>query len=162
MLGNFLALLSGMAYAGVFMVNKLPGGDGLSATCLGHLLGGLIGLPFLVQEFEFAPTPVVWLIILGVLQLGTSYVLFCVGLKTTAPVTASLINGLEPVLNPVLVAIVVGEMITPLSALGGCIVLASVTAYNVLLSRRRPVAEDLEAVEALQQKEAASEEIETS
>ncbi|MBP1758576.1 MAG: hypothetical protein H6Q61_825, partial [Firmicutes bacterium] len=53
--------------------------------------------------------------------------------------------------NPLLVALVVGETISPISAVGGVIVLGAVTTYNVLLTRQRPVAEDLEAVEALRE-----------
>ena len=48
------------------------------------------------------------------------------------PITASLVTGIEPVLNPILVALVVGEVLTPLSLVGGAIVFVSVMVYNML------------------------------
>ena len=50
----------------------------------------------------------------------------------TPPVTASLISGIEPVLNPLLVAVFYGEMLTPLSLVGAAIVFLSVIGYNLL------------------------------
>ena len=50
--------------------------------------------------------------------------------------SASLVSGIEPVLNPVLVAIVVGETLTGLSVVGGVIVFVSIMAYNVLSARQ--------------------------
>ncbi len=41
-------------------------------------------------------------------------------------------HGIEPVLNPILVALAVGEVLTPLALLGGAIVFISVMVYNVL------------------------------
>lgn len=150
MLGNGLALLSGVTYAGVFMVNRLPGGDVFSATILGHTASALIAIPFLTQETDFSGKIILLMLVLGVFQMGLGYLCFCVGIKNTAPVTASLISGVEPIMNPLLTAIVVGEMISPIAGLGGAIVLGAVTTYNVLVSRQMPEAEDLEAIEALE------------
>jgi drug/metabolite transporter (DMT)-like permease len=138
LLGDFLALASGVCYAGVFMMNRLPGGDSFSATFLGHLTGGLVGIPFIFREQDFSATPLTFLIILGVFQLGLGYLCLCIGIKKTPPVTAALISGIEPILNPLLVAIFVGEMISPISALGGVLVIGAITTYNVLLAKRQP------------------------
>lgn len=137
MFGNLLALGSGLAYAGVFMMNKMPGGDGFSATFLGHLTGGIVGIPFLAREYDFGFVPVTYAIILGVFQMGLGYVCFCIGIKKTTPVTAALISGIEPILNPLLVAIFVGEIISPLAAFGGGLVLIAVTVYNVVLAKEK-------------------------
>ena len=154
MLGNGIALISGVTMAGMYMMNKIPGGDSFSATVMGHFMAGLLGLPFLLQERDFGVQAVGCMLVLGIFQLGLAFVCFCTGIKLTAPVTASLINGLEPILNPILVAIVVKEFISPMSALGGAIVLLSITSYHVLLVRGRPVAEDLEAIMQMQEADA--------
>lgn len=151
MLGNLLALLSAITFAGVFLINRIPGGDSFSASIMGQFLAFCVGFPSLLKETEFGSVSVTFALIMGICQMGTGYILFCIGIKKTAPVTASLLSGVEPIVNPLLVAIVVGEMISPISAVGGVIVLGAVTVYNVLLLRQRPVAEDLEAVEALQE-----------
>ena len=155
--GNAFALLSGMMMAGMFLINKIPGGDPFSATFLGHFSAGLLGLPFILRETDFGIQPVGFMLILGVFQLGLAFVCFCTGIKVTPPVTASLINGLEPILNPILVAVFVQEYISPMSALGGVIVLLSVTVYNILLVRQRPAAEDLEVVAAMAEPKSISE-----
>jgi drug/metabolite transporter (DMT)-like permease len=52
-------------------------------------------------------------------------------------VTACLITGLEPILNPLLVAAFYGERVTALSIAGAVIVVCSVLGYNIWLARRR-------------------------
>ncbi len=133
--GDVVAVLSGVAYALVFLTNKLPGGNALWATILGQSIGALIGLPSLVQETQFDGTTLFYAIILGVFQLGLAYVCLTTGVKYVKPVTAILVTGIEPVLNPILVAIVVGETLSPLSLLGGVIVFVSVMVYNILSAR---------------------------
>lgn len=135
LLGDGLALLSGVAYSWVFLLNKIPGGDPLSSTTLGHAMGALIGLPWLLQETQFDASTLTAAIVLGVFQLGLAYVFLSTGIRYAPPISASLVSGIEPILNPVLVAIVLGEMLTPLSLLGGALVFLSVMIYNILCIR---------------------------
>ena len=131
-LGNFLALLSGVSYAGVFLMNDMPDSDAISSVFWGDVLSAVTGLPFLAHETEFTATAVFSLVILGAFQVGVAYVLLCIGLKTTPPVTASLISGIEPVLNPIWVAIFYKEAIGAYAMVGAAIVIGGVVAYNVL------------------------------
>ena len=140
-LGDALALLSGVCYAGVFMMNKFPGGDPLFATILGQALGALIGFPWLIQETQFTGVALASALALGVFQLGIAYMFFTTGIRYAPPVSACLVAGIEPILNPVLVAVVLGEMISPLSLVGGAIVFLSIMAYNVLSARQEKQAE---------------------
>ena len=130
--GDVLAVASGACYSWVFMLNKLPGGNPVWATILGQLIGVGIGLPSLVQETQFDGTSLFYGVLLGVFQLGLAYVCLTTGIRYVKPITASLVTGIEPVLNPILVALVVGEVLTPLALLGGAIVFVSVMVYNVL------------------------------
>ena len=57
---------------------------------------------------------------------------FTTGIRYASPIAASLVAGIEPILNPVLVAVVLGEMIPPLSLVGGVIVFVSIMAYNIV------------------------------
>lgn len=133
--GDIVAILSGVAYALVFLSNKFPGGNALWATILGQCAGALIGLPALTRETQFDGHTLFYAIILGVFQLGLAYVCLTTGVKYVKPVTANLITGIEPVLNPILVALVVGETLSRLSLLGGAIVFISVMVYNILTAR---------------------------
>ncbi len=136
MLGNVLALISGVTYAGVFLLNDLPNADPISSVFWGDLCSAVLGLPFLVRETQFTPTAITSLVVLGAFQVGLAYILMCRGLKTTPAVTASLISGIEPVLNPILVAVFYHETIGPLSLVGAIIVVGAVFVYNALKARQ--------------------------
>lgn len=136
MVGNVLALISGISYAGVFMMNDMPEGDAISSVFWGDVFSAVVGLPFVAMETDFSATAVVSVLILGVFQVALAYILLTIGLKTTPPVTASLVSGIEPVLNPILVAVFYHEMIGPTALVGAVIVVGSVVAYNVICGRR--------------------------
>lgn len=53
------------------------------------------------------------------------------GLDAVPPVTAALTSGIEPILNPVLAAIICGETIGPMSLAGGVLVVCSVLGYSL-------------------------------
>ena len=135
-LGNLLALLSGLAYAGVFLLNDLPDSDAISSVFWGDVLSALTGLPFLVKETDFSPTAITSLLVLGVFQVAVAYILLTIGLQTTPPVTASLVSGIEPVLNPILVAVFYGEQMGPMAIIGAAIVISGVVIYNVCRARQ--------------------------
>ena len=137
-LGDVLALLSGVFYSGVFMLNSNEDSDSLSSVLLGMMLNVLTGLPFLIAEKPLAAEAKVWaaILVLGIVQLGLAYFFLTKGLERTPAVPASLISGIEPVLNPLLVAIFYGEMLTPLSLVGAAIVFISVLSYNLIRLRR--------------------------
>lgn len=134
--GNILALLSGVSYAGVFLLNDMPDSDPISSVFWGDVISAVVGLPFLGYETEFSPNTLIALLVLGVFQVALAYILMVEGLKTTPPVTASLVSGIEPVLNPILVAVFYHEMIGPIALVGAMIVVGSVVLYNVILARQ--------------------------
>ena len=135
-LGNLLATLSGVSYAGVFLMNDMPDSDALSSVFWGEVISSVTGLPFLFQETEFPPTAILSLVVLGVFQVAAAYILLAIGLKTTPPVMASLVSGIEPVLNPILVAVFYGETMGPFALVGAAIVIVGVVGYNVLQARQ--------------------------
>lgn len=135
MLGNAVALISGLSYAGVFLLNDMPDGDSLSSVFWGELLSVVSGLPFLLQETSFTPSAIASVVIMGAFQVALALILMCIGLRTTPPVTASLISGIEPVLNPLLVAVFYRETVGPMSLLGCVIVVVSMVIYNVWKAR---------------------------
>jgi len=135
MLGDILALISGATYAGVFMMNKLKGSSPISSGFLGHSLSAIIGLPFIFKETDFSGGVIGTVVIMGVFQMALAYICLTEGLKTTPPVTASLVSGIEPVLNPILVAIFYHEYISFTAIIGSIIVIGSVLIYNVLCSK---------------------------
>ena len=66
MLGNVLALLSGISYAGVFLMNDMPDSDPISSVFWGDVISAVVGLPFLGYETDFSGNIFVALLVLGV------------------------------------------------------------------------------------------------
>jgi len=136
MLGNILAVASGVAYAGVFLLKKVPGCDFDSAVVLAFLACTVVGIPSLMAETAFTPTILLCILALGVVQVGLGYLFLSIGLDSVSPVAASITSMIEPVLNPILVAIFVGETMSAPALLGAAIILVTTLVYNVWMARR--------------------------
>ena len=136
-LGNLTAVLSGICYAGVFLMNTGKNADAISSSFLGQLAAGVLFTPLAFQETDFSAPAVTAVCCLGVFQVGLAYVFFSAGIRKTPAITASLITGLEPVLNPLLVAVFYGERVSSLSAVGAVLVVGSIVAYNVRMAGRK-------------------------
>jgi len=130
-LGNLVAVLSGVCYAGVFMMNTAKEADALSSSFLGQLMAGIIFVPFCFRETDFSVTTMTTVAILGAVQVGLAYIFLSIGIRRTNAVTASLITGLEPIMNPIWVAIFYGEKVSGLSVAGAVIVVGAIIIYNI-------------------------------
>ncbi|MBQ9611984.1 MAG: EamA family transporter [Lachnospiraceae bacterium] len=133
--GNFIALVSGVCYAGVFMMNTGERADAISSSFLGQLIAGILFTPLCFRETDFSMPTILAILALGVIQVGGAYILFSAGIKNTPPVTASLITGMEPIMNPLWVAIFYKETITGLAVAGSVIVVGSILLYNVIMAK---------------------------
>ena len=98
----------------------------------GNLLAILSGLAYalVMMQKKFLH---IWffVLLLGVVQFGLSYVFLSRGLDAVSPVTASLTSTIEPILNPILVAVFYGETIGATAVIGALLVVGSATVYNV-------------------------------
>ena len=130
-LGDLCALMSGIFYAGVFMLNSFEKGDALSSVFFGQIACGVFLSPLVVHETDFSAPVLISVFLLGAVQVGLAYIFFTFGTKYTDPVTASIINALEPILNPILVAVFYGEMLGRISIVGAVIVLCGILYYNL-------------------------------
>lgn len=125
-----IGLFSGVAYAGVVLcLRALRGLSPAWLTVWNHLLGGLILLPLVV--FLRPPTwqQFVILFFFGAIQMGIPYWLVAQGLRTVSVQEAGGIALLEPILNPLWVYLVAGEIPHPFTFVGGAIILAAL-AYR--------------------------------
>lgn len=137
--GNLLALIAGMSYACYFIFNSRPDSEPFTAILLSYGIAALLGLPALLKT-DIAGSSAVSLLsvlALGLLQQGAAQIFFSLGIRGTPPVTASLISGIEPILNPILVAVFYHELLTPLSLAGAALVLLTVIGYNYLDTRQK-------------------------
>lgn len=132
-LGNFVAIAAGMFMAGMFMaVGELEGEQRFSGILIGQTLTFLVGLPFVIATRpEFTAVTTLSILILGVFQLGISYILYVESSKYCPPLACSLLGAAEPLLNPVWVLIFDGERPGIFALIGGVIVVVSITIWCV-------------------------------
>jgi drug/metabolite transporter (DMT)-like permease len=111
-------------------------GSPMDNVFFGNLITALIGIPFM---FGAPPSPMSWvaLTLLGFFQLGLSYILFAIAIKKVTALEGALIPIIEPILNPIIVAVLIREIPGKWSIVGGVIVISSV-AIKFLFSIIRP------------------------
>lgn len=133
MAGNLLAILSGFTYALVMMMKKFEGADFESSLIVSNVISAVVGIPMYVRDFAPPMTTEAWffMLLLGVVQFGFSYIFLSKGLDYVSPVTASLTSTIEPILNPVLVAVFYGEQIGAAAVIGAVLVVGAAAVYNV-------------------------------
>lgn len=131
-LGIALALASGVFYAlATVFLRHLRHENPLWLTALNLLFGGLLILPltFLpgqVSPFQLSGGTALAMVGFGVVQMGIPYVLYSSALRHISPQEAGVITLLEPILNPFVAYLFVGELPAVTTFVGGGIVLAAV------------------------------------
>lgn len=134
MWGNVCAILSGVAFAcEAIFLRMQKDGSPLESVILGNIIAAVIGLPFM---FGPSPNAVGWscLVLLGLLQLGISYILYTTAIKSVTALEAIIIPIIEPILNPIWVFLVFHEHPGRWVFLGGAIVLIAVTVRCILVA----------------------------
>ena len=139
LLGNVLALISGVFYAGIFFSSRLPGADPLQSTILGSSLYVFL-LPFVFSDSSFWANQSLpaWgsMLFMGIVQTGLAWLMFTKGIKKTPSLQASFITMIEPVLNPILALLFLGEAMGGLSVVGSAVVIVTVFLHNYLTARQ--------------------------
>lgn len=132
-LGNLVAIAAGVFMAGMFMtVGELEGEQRFSGILIGQCLTFLVGLPFIIATKPvFTPTATISILILGVFQLGISYILYVKATRYCPPLACCLLGAMEPLLNPVWVMIFDGETPGIFALIGGVIVVVSITLWCI-------------------------------
>ncbi|UCB44424.1 MAG: EamA family transporter [Spirochaetota bacterium] len=134
--GNIMAISSGFTWAWLALfLRKQKSGSPFESILLGHWLTFIIGIPFM---FRGGPSVQGWvgLALLGIFQLGISYVMYAYAIRKVKAIEAILIFAIEPVLNPILVFIIIGEMPGKMALFGAVIVLGAVTVRSIFHIKR--------------------------
>ncbi len=139
-LGNMLAVFSGVTYATIFMFKRMKNVDFESAMLYSFVLSFFVCLPWLFAEQSHPPQNILIVVLLGTFQMGLAYFMLGKGLSVISPITASLTSTIEPVLNPILVAVFYGEQLGVLAIIGGIIVISASTIYNIYESKKENIA----------------------
>tara|TARA_Y100000588_G_scaffold373826_1_gene448130 strand:- start:164 stop:1027 length:864 start_codon:yes stop_codon:yes gene_type:complete len=135
MMGNVVAVFAGITLAGVVVCLKLvKDGTPVEVPLMGNVITFLVALPFILGSMPDMKS-IVGLILLGVFQLGISYILFAEASKYVSAVEAILIPVIEPLLNPIWVFMFAGEAPGPFAVLGGLVVITAVVLRSLMVAR---------------------------
>lgn len=133
--GNLIALFSGLCLAlMILFLRKQKDGSPVETVLLGNLISAVIGIPFIFTE-AWTGSEIGILLFLGIVQLGIPFIIYSVVIKQLDAIEAVLIQMLEPILNPIWVALLIREVPSPLAIIGGVIVLGAVTGRALLAGR---------------------------
>jgi drug/metabolite transporter (DMT)-like permease len=124
MAGVLLALLSGVLFAG-YMINlgRTKNLSPVYLTWINNMVCALLLLAVVKSQLALSLDQAIILAVMGAVQLGLPYFLFSKGLETVSLQEASLIALIEPVLNPLWVALTVGEIPSAATLAGGGMIL---------------------------------------
>lgn len=157
LLGNILALVSGVTFGlTTIFQRKLQllsastddkvtaektssksntAGD---AFMIAQIITAIFGLIFVFTSDNGIPDKksLLFLVLLGVVQMGIPNVAYTIGIKKVRALSASLITMLEPLMNPVWVFLFVHEVPTVFSIIGGVIILGCILMREILNKRQ--------------------------
>jgi len=133
--GNVFGVLSGVTMA-VMILCMRGQKDGVPANTilLGNLICAFMGLPFLLQE-TFSPSSLGIVFYLGTIQIGLSFIFYSNAIKHVQALESILVLTMEPILNPIWVLLVIGEMPGPLAFVGGGLVIGAVIIRAIISAR---------------------------
>lgn len=124
MAGVALALVSGALFA-AYMINLrwTEQVNPIYLTWINNAVCALLLLFVVQSQLALNWNQLVLLVVMGAVQLGLPYFLFSKGLQSVSLQEAALIALVEPVLNPLWVALTVGEIPSVATLTGGAMIL---------------------------------------
>jgi len=140
LIGNILALFSALTFSFSFIfLRKQKDSSPLESLLLGHWITAAVGLVAAL----FLPLPVFTLpavgaiVALGLFQIGFASILFSYAIKSISAISANLIAVIEPVFNPIWVLLVIGEIPSKNTIIGGGVIIAAVIGVQAVIAWRR-------------------------
>jgi len=126
MVGVLLALLSGVLFA-AYMINlrSTQAVSPVYLTWINNVVCALLLLLVVKSQLGLTSMQLGIVAVMGAVQLGLPYFLFSKGLQAVPLQEASLIALIEPVLNPLWVALTVGEIPSFATLAGGGLIVAA-------------------------------------
>lgn len=149
-LGNILALVSGITFGLTTIFQRKQqmlaeqagdtqsGNTSRDAFMLAQIITALFGLPFAFISENGIPDgqSLLFLILLGVFQMGIPNITYSIGIKKVRALSASLITMLEPLMNPVWVLIFVREIPSWYTIVGGVIILGCILGREIIGTKK--------------------------
>ncbi|WP_379062935.1 DMT family transporter [Mesorhizobium sp. UC74_2] len=106
------------------------------ATCLGTILAALFAASQ-ASQFAVSPRDMGFLFAFGVINLGVGLAFFATGARLVPAAVAALLGTFEPILGPIWVWLVHGEVPSARTMVGGIVVVAALLVHIGLEMRRQ-------------------------
>lgn len=136
LVGGVIALGVALSLAGsVVVIRRWPHIRMTPATCTGAAFAMVVSFP-LAAPLSVTGHDFALLAFFGSGQLGVGLILLVTGARLIPAVLSALLGMLEPILGPAWVWIFLGEQPTTATLVGGGIVVASVLANTISMTRR--------------------------
>jgi drug/metabolite transporter (DMT)-like permease len=148
-LGNILALVSGVTFGLTTVFQRKQqllaqvAGDtndntASDAFMIAQIITAVFGLIFVFTTDNGIPDSksLLFLVLLGVFQMGIPNIAYGIGIKKVRALSASLITMLEPLMNPIWVLIFVHEVPSVFSIIGGIIILGFILLREIIGARQ--------------------------
>ncbi|UTR08852.1 DMT family transporter [Evansella sp. LMS18] len=135
-LGATAGLAAGLSYALFIFGFKNASSIGNPPTTLTIAFFSFCLILFLFMDTEEAANVVTssdigWFLLLGIVGAGLSFILYVIGIRRTAPTTASMVAMVEPVTASLFGVLLLGDHLTSIQVIGMTIILLTVTVLSV-------------------------------
>jgi len=139
--GNLFAIGSGICFAlfSLFLkwkkqIHKTE--STIIYIITGNILVCLFCLPIISDRLLVDSTQLIYLLFMGIFQIGISYIIFNEGIKYISATESMIIAMLEAILNPIWVFIGVGEVPTVYAIIGSLIILLAIVWRNFFMGKK--------------------------
>lgn len=135
-LGAAAGLSAGLSYALFIFGFKNASSIGKQQTVLTIAFFSFCLILFLFMDKDEAASVLIssdigWFLLLGVVGAGISFIFYVIGIRWTAPSTASMVAMVEPVTASLFGVLIIGDHMTFIQLIGMVFILVTITALGV-------------------------------
>ncbi|GAM13098.1 DMT family transporter [Mesobacillus selenatarsenatis] len=135
-LGVTAGLAAGLSYALFIFGFKNASSIGKPQTTLTIAFFSLCLILFLFADKDEAVSVVTssdigWFLLLGIVGAGISFIFYVIGIRRTAPTTASMVAMVEPVTASIFGVLIIGDHLTTIQLIGMMVILVTITVLSV-------------------------------
>ena len=131
-IGDGLALLIAVMFSIATVITRRAQSVRMTpAVCLGTVIAGLVS-GLLAGGYAVSTVNFAWLFAFGAINLGMGLAMFAIGARLIPAALAALVGTLEPVLGPIWVWLIHGEVPGSRTLIGGSVVFAALLGHLLM------------------------------
>ncbi|MEM8860122.1 MAG: DMT family transporter [Chloroflexota bacterium] len=135
--GNLIAITSGVCMAVMVILLREESDTAGEIVVLGAIFALIVGFPLLFNQ-DWTLNNILLILGLGVFQIGISFIFYTIAIKHLSAVEIIVIMAIEPILNPVWVALFAGETPGFFAILGSIVVVIAIVGRVIFSIQDEP------------------------